>query len=130
MRSHGVAGFPDPGSSGIPKESAQQLGVSDSQFQAADSSCSHLLPNGGAGADQAQLQQVAAEGLAFARCMRAHGVALPDPGSDGRIPDPASIGIDQGSPSFQTANQACATYRPPYFPSNSAYDAYARSQGS
>jgi hypothetical protein len=130
MRSHGVPEFPDPSSSGAPKESAQQLGVSDAQFQAADSSCRHLLPNGGTGPNQAELQQVAAVGLDFARCMRTHGVALADPGTDGRIPDPASLGIDQGSPRFQAANQACGTYRPPYIPSNSAYNAYARSQGA
>jgi hypothetical protein len=56
--------------------------------------------------------------------MRNHGVKnFPDPGSDGRIPD--SFGIDQGSPKFEAANQACRRYRPPYIPSNAAYDAYA-----
>jgi hypothetical protein len=62
--------------------------------------------------------------------MRRHGVPnLPDPGSDGRIPDPATVGINQGSPKFKAANQACGKYRPPYMPSNSAYDAYARTHG-
>ena len=60
----------------------------------------------------------------------AHGVPnFPDPGSDGRIPDPASVGIDQGSPKFEAANQACRKYRPPYMPSNAAYNAYARTHG-
>jgi hypothetical protein len=58
--------------------------------------------------------------------VRAHGITnFPDPGSDGRIPDPASVHIDQGSPQFQAANQACRQWRPPYMPSNPAYDAYA-----
>ena len=41
MRSHGVPNFPDPDSSGqIPKEAqTQQLGVSDSRFQAAQAAC-------------------------------------------------------------------------------------------
>jgi hypothetical protein len=131
MRSHGVANFPDPGASGaIPKESVQQLGVSDSQFQSAQSACNHFLPNGGNGPNQAELQHVRALGLSFARCMRSHGVALPDPGSDGRIPDPTSSGINQGSPQFQAANQACGKYRPPYMPSNAEYNAYVRSQSS
>ena len=69
-------------------------------------------------------------GLRYARCMRSHGVPnLPDPGSDGRIPDPESVGINQGSPKFEAANQACGKYRPPYMPSNSAYNAYARTHG-
>ncbi len=62
--------------------------------------------------------------------MRTHGVALPDPDSSGRIPDPASVGINQGSPQFEAANQACGKYRPPYMPSNAQYNAYAQTQGS
>jgi hypothetical protein len=127
MRSRGVPDFPDPNRSGaIPKESLQQLGVSTSRFQAAQSACAHLLPNGGSGPAPAQVAQVRANALRFSRCVRAHGVTnFPDPGSDGRIPDPASVRIDQGSPQFQAANQACRKYRPPYMPSNAAYEAYA-----
>jgi hypothetical protein len=67
--------------------------------------------------------------LQFFRCMRAHGVPnFPDPDSTGRIPDPATFGIDQGSPQFEAANQACRKYRPPYIPSNAAYNAYAQTQ--
>jgi hypothetical protein len=128
MRTNGVSNFPDPGGgSAIPKESVQQLGVTDSRFQSAQRACQHLLPNGGRPPNQAQLQQEKAQGLSYARCVRAHGVpSFPDPDSSGRIPDPATVGIDQGSPKFQAANQACGKYRPPYMPSNSAYDAYAR----
>jgi hypothetical protein len=131
MRSSGVTNYPDPDSSGvIPKESSQQLGVTSSKFQSAQNACQHLLPNGGNGPNQAQVAYVRALSLKFAQCMRNHGVALPDPAGDGRIPDPASVGIDQGSPQFEAANQACGKYRPPYMPSNAAYNAYARTQGS
>jgi hypothetical protein len=131
MRSSGVTNYPDPNSSGaIPKESSQQLGVTSSKFQSAQSACQHLLPNGGNGPNQAEVQQVKAQGLRFAQCMRTHGVALPDPGSDGQIPDPASVGLNQGSPSFEAANQACGKYRPPYMPSNAQYNEYAQSHGS
>ncbi|HJY68911.1 MAG TPA: hypothetical protein VJ254_19475, partial [Streptosporangiaceae bacterium] len=45
MRSHGVPNFPDPSSNGkFP--TAQQLGVSSSQYQAAEGSCQSLLPSG------------------------------------------------------------------------------------
>ena len=71
-----------------------------------------------------------AQALRFSRCVRSHGVPnFPDPDSTGRIPDPASLGIDQGSPKFQAANQTCRRYRPPYMPSNAAYNAYARTHG-
>jgi hypothetical protein len=45
MRSHGVPNYPDPPSGGqAPKTSAQQLGVSSSQFSAAEQACQHLYP--------------------------------------------------------------------------------------
>ena len=131
MRSNGVTNYPDPDSSGvIPKESSQQLGVTSSKFQSAQNACQHLLPNGGNGPNQAQVALVRALSLKFAQCMRSRGVNLPDPDSSGRIPDPASVGINQGSPQFEAANQACGKYRPPYMPSNAQYNAYAQTQGS
>ena len=130
MRSHGVTNYPDPTRSGLVKESLQQLGVSSSRFQTAQSACRHLLPNGGSAPSPVQVQQVRTLSLHFAQCVRSHGVpGFPDPASDGRIPDPATVGINQGSPKFEAANQACRKYRPPYMPSNAAYNAYARTHG-
>jgi hypothetical protein len=130
MRSNGVGNYPDPSSSGsIPKETPQQLGVSESRLQLAQRVCGHLLPNGGNGPSQAEIAYVKALGLKFAECVRRHGVPLPDPDSTGRIPDPQTAGINQGSPKFQAANNACAKYRPPYMPSNAQYNAYARANG-
>jgi hypothetical protein len=133
MRTNGVRNWPDPNSSGVfdkSKLTSQQLGASNSRVQVAQRACNHLLPNGGSGPNAAQVQQAKAQGLRFSQCVRSHGVPnFPDPGSDGRIPDPATVGIDQGSPKFQAANAACGKYRPPYMPSNAAYDAYARTHG-
>ena len=72
MRSHGVPNFPDPDSNGaLPKVGPQQLGVSGSQFEAAQNACASLLqPN------DAQVQQTLSGMLDFARCMRSHG--MPD----------------------------------------------------
>ena len=128
MRSSGVPGFPDPSSSGaMPKESLQQLGVGVARFQSAQRACVHLLPNGGRPPSLSEAERIRALSLAFARCVRAHGVPnFPDPDSTGRIPGAASVGIDQGAPKFQAANDACATHRPPYIPSNANYDAWAR----
>ena len=111
MRSNGVTNFPDPDTSGvIPKESSQQLGVTLSTFQSAQNACTHLLPNGGQGPNQAQLQQVRAQGLRFAQCMRTHGVSKwPDPTLDqGRaVFDPQTAGIDTTSPQISAKVHEC-----------------------
>ena len=133
MRAHGVLRFPDPGSGGvIPKVAPDRLGVSSSRFQSAQRACQYLLPNGGKGSDQAQLQRSRAQALRFSRCMRAHGVpSFPDPDNTGRIPDPASLHppLDQGARRFQVATRACGASRPADFPSNAAYTTWAKTNG-
>jgi hypothetical protein len=93
MRSHGVATFPDPDSSGaLPKGDAQYFGVSSSQLQAAQRACQSLLPNTGSfdhrfgqcvssgDCPQALVQQAMTLMRSFAQCMRSHGVPnFPDP---------------------------------------------------
>lgn len=79
MRSHGVPNWPDPNSSGVfPKRTSQQLGVSGSQFQAAEKACQHLLPIGplppGGQPTPTELRVMESDALSFARCMRSHGV--------------------------------------------------------
>jgi len=97
MRSHGVPDYPDPDSGGqLPKTGAQPLGVSTSQYQAAQQACRHLLPAGGALQQQehqcmqnsdcppALVQQMMTGDLKLARCMRSHGVPnFPDPTNGG-----------------------------------------------
>lgn len=99
MRSEGVRTFPDPDSNGsLPKVSLQQLGVSSSQFLAANKACIHLLPNTSdssvtqcfetGNCPGVLLQRLMSGMLQFARCMRSHGVPnWPDPTtSPGRGP--------------------------------------------
>ena len=87
MRSHGVPKYPDPSSgnelaNGLPKVSVQQLEVSNSQYQAAQGDCAHLLPNGGQ-QTQTQSQQDLNAMRRYAQCMRSHGVPTwPDPAYD------------------------------------------------
>jgi hypothetical protein len=115
MRTNGVRNFPDPNSSGaIPKVGLQQLGVSSSQFQAAQRACQHLLPNSGQ-SSPAQVQQVMNALSRFARCVRSHGVSnWPDPlaesdaGQPGTPGFPRSMpGINQSSPLVKSAMGAC-----------------------
>jgi len=86
VRSHGVPDFPDPqaGASNAKFPSAQQLQVSSSELQAAETACQHLLPVGTD--DQfpaAEVPILVRAMLPFARCMRARGVpSFPDPAVD------------------------------------------------
>ena len=86
MRARGVPDFPDPqpGATNAKFPSVQQLGVSSSVYQAADSACQHLLP---AGTDDqfppAEVQQLLIGMRQFSQCMRSHGVPnWPDPSVD------------------------------------------------
>jgi hypothetical protein len=87
MRSHGVPKYPDPSSgnelaNGLPKVSLEQLGISSSQYQAAQSACAHLLPNAGQ-QTQTQTQRDLTAMRRYAQCMRSHGVPTwPDPTYD------------------------------------------------
>ena len=109
MRSHGVPGFPDPGSNGRFSLGAS-IDLSSPQFQAAQRACQSLLPTGGSSfATQAASGTISPEKqaqlLRFARCMRAHGVPnFPDPTSQGIALSPS---VDPKSPQFQAATQAC-----------------------
>ncbi len=118
MRSHGVPNFPDPGSGGgieIPLGSA--LKPQSPAFQAARRTCGKLLPGGGPGAHRPTRAQFVAA-LAFAKCMRAHGLPhFPDPLSSspgsgplialqGMIFRPGP-GFDPRLPAFQQAASHC-----------------------
>jgi hypothetical protein len=125
VRARGVPNFPDPGSSGgIVKETAQQLGVSSSQLQAAQNACQHLLPNTGNIDDNpAALHLWWSQMQRFARCMHSHGVPnWPDPSPYPQDPvrptfnlHAAGIGFHQGaqpgnivnSPQIEAKVQQC-----------------------
>jgi hypothetical protein len=108
MRSHGVPAYPDPSSNGlIPKKTPQQLGVSATEFQAAQRACIHLIPNHGQ-PTPAQVQQYRSVMLRYARCMRTRGVSnMPDPDSHGRLDIGPGTDVAVNSPWFQTAFQVC-----------------------
>lgn len=72
--------------------------------------------NGGGGSASPKAGQTATNGaytLAFAKCMRAHGIPkFPDPGAQSGQMGPGS-GVDIGSPSFQAAvNGPCKSLAP------------------
>lgn len=80
VRSHGVPSFPDPNSAGeFNKTTVARLAASNSQYQTASQTCSHLLPNS-SGPTVAEVRQEWNGMASFARCIRSHGVPnWPDP---------------------------------------------------
>ena len=124
MRANGVPNFPDPGTGGgIQIAIGSSLHPQSPAFQAAQKKCRKLLPGGGPGPRKATAAQFAA-GLAFAKCMRSHGLPhFPDPlysvtPGEGPIlslrgmmfrPGPD---LQPGSPGFQQAASQCGLNLP------------------
>jgi hypothetical protein len=109
MRSHGITNFPDPGSTGgIEISSSSGINPNNAQFAAAQKACRKYMPPGPSHAQQEQMEQQA---LAFAACMRAHGLPnFPDPtfGPNGSINrNYGSSGTNPDSPAFQAAVKHC-----------------------
>jgi hypothetical protein len=124
MRENGVD-MPDPqvttGSGGEVKID-QQGGapVSKEKMMAADTECRHFMaaaaPNGQGPAMSAEDQDKV---LAFAKCMREHGIDMPDPDFSGggfaiRVQGSTESGGTgpKDDPKFKTAEAACASLLP------------------
>ena len=112
MREHGID-MPDPkfNANGGISITAHAGGngpkPDDPKFKAAERACQKFMPKGGQTRrpNPQQLQRA----LRFARCMRQHGIDVPDPGADGGIQIRRS-GPDD--PRFKAAQQACQQYAP------------------
>ena len=112
MRQHGID-MPDPkvdseGRMSITINGGRgKLGPDDPKFKEAQQACQKYLPNGGKPAKPSaeQLQKA----LQFARCMRQHGIDVPDPGADGGI---QIRGSGPDDPKFKAAQQACQQFEP------------------
>ena len=115
-RRHGVP-VPDPNSQGQISGSQQlkQQYQNTPQGQAALKACGGYLRKAVPQLTPANTQQFRHAVLQSARCMRAHGIPVPDPGPDGRINLAAAASIDKASPQFQQAQQACAHLFPSSF---------------
>ena len=114
MRGHGVPDFPDPRVSSSPGHTsiammAPASAVASPQFKSAQRACRGILPGPGSFARSDQLAHKA-QFLAFARCIRAHGVSgFPDPNSQGQITREmlSAAGIDVHSQVVQRAAFSC-----------------------
>lgn len=140
MRSHGVPNFPDPDSSGRilitsgvgPGGQKTGVDMNTPQAKRASRTCQKLNPEGGrpSAAQQAKQQQMM---LAYAQCMRSHGVPkFPDPKAGGALVIGTKNGVDPNSPQFKTAQAACQKLLPgsPVAPPPSAPPSSGSGSGS
>jgi hypothetical protein len=116
MREHGIdMEDPQPGQRGI--RLSQPKGVSPQKMEAADQACRKYLedvkPPELSEEQQKEFQEAA---LANAKCMREHGIDMPDPtfGANGeaQIRIGPGSGINPDSPKFQEAQKACESTMP------------------
>jgi hypothetical protein len=121
MREHGID-MPDPqrvGSGGIKMTQKGGPG-SKAKMDAANKDCQKYMVKGGGKAPSAAEQAKAKDAmLAYAKCMRAHGVDMPDPkfssnggGTTFQLGGPGNKGGSTGgpnpdSPTFKAADEAC-----------------------
>lgn len=120
FRAHGI-NVPDPSSGGGPAGGGGIFrtlrNYSQAQTTAARQACqqyfSKAFPRLNVSpAQRAQFQQ---QLVKFARCMRSHGIDVPDPstsGAGGFGFQRSFRSIDRNSPAFQTASKACSSLRP------------------
>jgi hypothetical protein len=112
MRQHGID-MPDPkfdAQGHMAIQNPPGVGPDDPRFKAADQACNRYLPNGGEPPKPNPQEQQ--QMLAFARCMRQHGVNVPDPKPGGGIDADAGAGVNPDSPKFKAAERACQQYEP------------------
>ena len=107
MRAHGIP-VPDPNPQGQIVGDAQlrQQYRNTPQGHAAMNACRSYLQAAIPRLTAAQTQQYRHAQLLFARCMREHGVQLPDPDPTGEIHFNAPT-VNKASPQFQRAASTC-----------------------
>ncbi len=120
MRSHGVPNFPDPKISTNGNAVKVAIGVTPAitgnpNFKSAQQACSKLLPGGGpgAGSNHQITPQEQSQYLKAAACIRSHGIPnFPDPTFSGGGVHIAHQGLNESSPAFKAAVQACESLIP------------------
>ncbi|MDP8954764.1 MAG: hypothetical protein M3N37_07605 [Actinomycetota bacterium] len=113
MREQGVD-MPDPATGGggggmvVVKPGSGGGDVDDEKFEAADQRCGHLLEGSEPDLSPEEMDRMQDEMLAFARCMREHGIDMPDPEADGSMTMAiGDDGVDLHDPDFQAAEKEC-----------------------
>jgi hypothetical protein len=111
MRQHGI-NLPDPNidaNEGFAGLLPEGVNPDDPKFKAAQQACQQSAPSGGQPPTRNQQQRQ--QQLQLARCMRQHGINMPDPDANGGT-DMSRSGVDPDGPTFKAAEQACRQYQP------------------
>jgi hypothetical protein len=123
MREHGID-MPDPDTSsgggvmtfkaGGASSGATAIEIDGDKFREANEACKDLMGDvGPINMTPEQQQEMQDQALAFSRCMREHGVNMPDPtfGAKGEMMMKIGEedGIDPTDPKFEEAQQACGS---------------------
>jgi hypothetical protein len=91
-------------------------GISPARLQTIQRDCARKTGGGPREPSKAEQARFLDQALKFARCMRAHGIDLPDPKAQagGILIQKGSTGtsIDPTSPAFQRAQKACESFMP------------------
>jgi hypothetical protein len=114
IRDHGVPSFPDPQVSTSPGQTriamvAPRTMINRPGFKTAQKACQAILPEV-SGNRQTEQRARTRDLLAFARCLRAHGISdFPDPGSQGQLTLQmvTAAGVDVHAPGFFNAARQC-----------------------
>jgi hypothetical protein len=117
MRDHGVTNFPDPQVTTTTTPGGSAVGVKmvvpastahAPKFKTAQKACQGILPAPGSRSEHHRPSKRAL--LAFAQCLRTHGISnFPDPNAQGEL-TPEMInasGIDVRGPAFFAAAKSC-----------------------
>jgi hypothetical protein len=106
MREQGVD-MPDPGANG--ELQLQVAPGNKDKVVKAQKKCAPLLENARPRLSEEQQSVMQDALLAFAKCMREHGVDMPDPqfGEGGKVTQRAGRGVNPDDPKFREAQEAC-----------------------
>ncbi len=113
MRQHGID-MPDPkfeAKGRVVQDFPRGVSPNDPKVKAAQQACQKYQPNGGQlSKPNPQAQQ---QLLAFARCMRQHGIDIPDPNPNGGgLAVGPQTRVKPDDPKFKAAQQACQKLLP------------------
>jgi hypothetical protein len=111
MRDNGVEKFPDPQADGSSQiRVGPESGIEPEEMEAAQKECQHLMEDVRPQMSEADQAEFKEQALEHARCMREHGIDMPDPefSGDGKVTMKLKRGeVNPEDPEFQAAQKEC-----------------------
>jgi hypothetical protein len=115
MREQGID-FPDPKPGGGPQtfRVGGDSGIDPQEFEKAQKACEQYRDDIRPNLSEEEKEEQKERALEFARCMREHGIDIPDPQGGAMMIGP-DAGINPDDPAFQRAQKACSDKIPGLF---------------